>query len=87
MTLIEDRHPLAGLSEVDLLDEGVVRPAPLSPLNLFADDALGAGAGAGSAPLVRVENLRVGFDVTDSRTGVAVRREVITGISSPSHPA
>lgn len=29
MTLIEDRHPLAGLSEVDLLDEGVVRPAPL----------------------------------------------------------
>lgn len=81
MTLIEDRHPLAGLSEVDLLDEGVVRPAPSFAAESFADDALGAGAGAGSAPLVRVENLRVGFDVTDSRTGVAVRREVITGIS------
>ena len=81
MTLIEDRHPLAGLSEVDLLDEGVVRPTPSFAAESFADDALGAGAGAGSAPLVRVENLRVGFDVTDSRTGVAVRREVITGIS------
>ena len=81
MTLIEDRHPLAGLSEVDLLDEGVVRPTPSFAAESFADNALGAGAGAGSAPLVRVENLRVGFDVTDSRTGVAVRREVITGIS------
>ena len=81
MTLIEDRHPLAGLSEVDLLDEGVVRPATSFAAESFADNALGAGAGAGSAPLVRVENLRVGFDVTDSRTGVAVRREVITGIS------
>ncbi|MFT3944261.1 MAG: ABC transporter ATP-binding protein [Ancrocorticia sp.] len=96
MTLIEDRNPLAGLpgSVADgLLDKGVLdKGVPDNGAALassFAgesfvdDDVLGAraGAGAGVAPLVRVENLRVGFDVTDSRTGVAARREVITGIS------
>ncbi len=74
MTLIEEHNPLAGLPELDLLDENVEFFASLAADSLNDDDAA-------PAPLVRVENLRVGFDVADSRTGAATHREVISGIS------
>ena len=88
MTLIEDRRSLPGFPgfvEADLLDESEVGSASSFAGKSFADDDValhtGADSGADVAPLVRVENLRVGFDVTDSRSGVATHREVITGIS------